>query len=149
MKGDYRAQPGDLLCQFTGCTNAAQDGWWLPNGDFHYACWVHVDAQRTADMPDGVLEQPPGYDVSAMNPANVPKPHKSSAYLQSTRPIRPAMKRWVYQLLKELGGNDTDLATIMGAGYRDVSSLSHHAGSWLVLVLQTAVLDLAPPNSDE
>lgn len=146
---DYAGQPGDLLCQRSGCGNVAQDGWWLVSGRFRFACLEHADAERTGDAPDGVLDMPPGYDASAMNPANVPMPKTSAAYQQACRPIRPAMRAWVRKLLLELNGNDDDVAKILGDGYRDVESLSHHAGGWLVMVLQTAVLQTAPVGSDE
>ena len=148
-RGDYRAGEGDMQCLVKDCTNAAQDGWWLLNGDFHAACLEHAPAARSSDAPDGVLDTPPGWQHDAMNPENVPRPHNARARRASETFARPAMIRWIRQMLRELGGNDDDVKKILGAGYRDLDALSQHAAGWLIAELQLAWLATRPVVDDD
>lgn len=146
---DYQAEPGDLICQRHGCTNAAQDGWWLLSGTFRFACETHAQAERTSDMPDGILDMPPGFTHDEMNPGNVPTPRSSRASRAAARPIPEGLRKWIHRILRDLNGSDEEIRMIMGEGYTSIDRLSQYAASWLIAELQTAWLAIVPVEDDD
>lgn len=137
-------EPGDLICLRSGCTQLAIDGWWVGDAHlFRYACADHAEAERTADTPDGIHDQPPGFvDMpwgTDSNPANVPKPATHLLH-RAARPARHMDVEHAGSLAQRAGVSSVELRTVMGDGYVSLNRLSDWSLSYATYMLMFAWL---------
>lgn len=135
-------EPGDLVCLFHGCDRLAVDGWWVGEAyRFRYACADHADAERTADMVDGVHDEPPGFqDIpwgTEANPLNVPKPSRELTH-RAARPGRHVDVEHAGSLAHRAAVTHDELSTVLGDGYVSLSRLSAWSLSFATYMLMFA-----------
>ena len=123
------------LCMVSGCDLDAVDGWWVGE-QFRAACVRHAEAERIADTPLGLSNEPPALVwADRRNPEKVPIPTTPTAMRSARLPAQGAQVDYVTWLRCKAAAKPADLRIILGPSFDRVSSLSQWSAAYLIQVL--------------
>lgn len=122
-------------CMVAGCDVDAVDGWWVGE-TFRAACTRHVDAERIADTPLGLSDQPPALAwADRRNPEKVPLPTTPAGVRSARMPVQGAQVDYIAWLMRKAEAKPDDLRIVLGPQFERVWSLSQWSAAYLMHML--------------
>jgi hypothetical protein len=123
------------ICMVAGCDLDAVDGWWVGE-QFRAACARHADAERIADTPLGLSDQPPQLPWGTQrNPSKVPIPTSPAGMAAARLPIQGAQTEYLGWLMFKANAKPDDLRIVVGEEFERLHLLSKWAAGWLIQML--------------
>lgn len=123
------------LCMVSGCGLDALDGWWVGE-QFRAACARHAEAERIADTPLGLSNEPPALAWgNVRNPSKVPLPTKPAGVRAARMPIQGAQVDYITWLMRKADAKPDDLRMVLGDDFDRVWALSQWAAAYLIHML--------------
>ena len=123
------------LCMVSGCDLDAVDGWWVGE-QFRAACVRHAEAERIADTPLGLSNEPPALAWgNVRNPSKVPLPTKPAGVRAARLPIQGAQVDYITWLMRKADAKPDDLRMVLGDEFDRVWALSQWAAAYLIHML--------------
>ena len=123
------------LCMVSGCDLDAVDGWWVGE-QFRAACARHAEAERIADTPLGLSNEPPQLAWGTeRNPSKVPMPTTPTGMASARMPIQGAQVDYLGWLMFKAQAKPDDLRIVLGDEFDRIGSLSKWAGGYLIHML--------------
>ena len=119
----------------SGCDLDAVDGWWVGE-QFRAACVRHAEAERIADTPLGLSNEPPALAWgNVRNPSKVPLPTKPAGVRAARLPIQGAQVDYITWLMRKADAKPDDLRMVLGDEFDRVWALSQWAAAYLIHML--------------